>query len=95
MVMHKQFKIYKKLPARKVRFFLHELLRLDVVDVNLLVEVAELPKTYQSKLTLTEEEEEIIKKCGNKLSELLNYVIYKHEKGLYGTEHRDAICQEG
>ncbi|WP_292459318.1 DUF2540 domain-containing protein [Methanothermococcus sp.] len=93
--MYKRFNLYKKLPARKVRFFLHELLKLDVVDVNLLVEVADLPKKYQSRLVLTEEEEEIIKRYGNKTSELLNYAIYKYEKGLYGTENRDTIYQEG
>jgi len=82
--------LYRNIDSRKLRFMLHNLPKLNNIDPPTLVEVARLKKTYEKKLTLIDEEINIIETYGRKTNELLNYMLYKEE---HETKHPAPVSQ--
>jgi hypothetical protein len=71
---------------------LHNLPKLESIDTSTLVEVARLKKRYEKKLTLIDEEIEIVRKYGRKTNELINYMLYREE---HETINRHIVSQKG
>jgi len=86
----RRFMLYRNIDSRKLRFMLHNLPKLNNIDPPTLVEVARLKKTYEKKLTLIDEEINIIETYGRKTNELLNYMLYKEE---HETKHPAPVSQ--
>jgi len=92
--MIKKFRTYKKVDARIIRYCLHQLPHLKAINPNILVEISKLKKEHITQLSLTEEEEKIVKKFGKKANEFINYLIYIKEDA-HETINRDTVSQEG
>jgi len=70
------FRIYKNLNVRSLRFYLSKIKDIKKLDPQILGELSKYPTKYNKTITLTKEEEEIIKKYGKTTNTLLNYIIY-------------------
>ncbi|WP_018153486.1 DUF2540 domain-containing protein [Methanothermococcus thermolithotrophicus] len=92
--MLKRFTLYKNIDSRRLRFILHQLQDLNTIDTHTLIEVSKLKKKYEKKLTLIDEEIEIVEKYGRKTNELLNYIIYMEElREEHETRHSTPVSQ--
>jgi hypothetical protein len=90
----KKFRTYKKVDARIVRFYMHQLPNIKTINPNILVEISKLKKPHITQLSLTDEEMKIIEKFGKKANEFINYLIYIREDA-HETINRHIVSQKG
>jgi hypothetical protein len=75
------FYICRDIDSRKLRYFLHKLEGLENIDIDTLRKAIEAKKIYKRAITLTEEEEAILKRLGKSANLLLNCELVKLDEG--------------
>jgi hypothetical protein len=75
------FYLCKNIDGRKLRYFLHKLEGLENIDIDTLRKAIEAKKIYKRAITLTEEEEAILKRLGKSANLLLNCELVKLDEG--------------
>jgi hypothetical protein len=77
----KIFYLCKNIDNRELRYYLHKLENLKIIDADRLKKAYESKKPYKISITLSPQEEKIVNKWGKSTNLYVNYVVVDEDEG--------------
>ncbi|ADC69780.1 conserved hypothetical protein [Methanocaldococcus sp. FS406-22] len=75
------FCLCKNIDSRELRYILHKLEGIKIIDAERLKKAIEVKKRYKKRIVLTDKEKEIVERFGKATGLLLNYVLVNEDEG--------------